>query len=481
MNLRTVATFVARRLLLLAVLATGACANEAPGESNTTVIRNVTLIDGRGGPPRPDASVLIRNGTIDAVGGPDLDVPGGARVIDARGKFLIPGLWDAHVHLTKAGEGALPLLVANGITTVRDMGGDLYFLRDLQRRIGWGDIVGPHMMVAGPMLEAPATLARFEGSKTREAYQITRVPVATPERAREVVDSLAGLGVDFIKIREYASEESYSAVAEEAHAVGLPVSGHAPFSMDVLEGLALGLTTLEHGSYPYPLPEGERGDTVIRAFLSAGTAVTPTLVAWQTYLMNPDSLRVLATDTAGVRDSRLRVLPEVLRYEWLQDIADRKPLSPGGFRGWMGFFNRSASDFGRLHAAGVPLLAGTDLAVVGLFPGWSLHRELELLVSDAGLTPAQALASATSVPAQVLGAADSVGTVEVGKRADLVLLDSDPLADIHNLRDIRAVLLGGRYFDKDALLRMAHGLTPRDSGDVTLVVAPDSSTAAPGS
>ena len=446
----------------------GACGPPEP--TGRILLEGVTLLDGTGAPARPGTTVVVRGGRIEDVGpARSVTTEPGDSVVDGRGLFAIPGLWDLHVHLSKAKAEALPVLAAHGITAVRDMGGDLAEIRAMEVEVEEGSRVGPRIFTPGPMLEAPGTMERLEGSATAEEWRITRVPLADTARARAVVDSLAGLGVDFVKIREYASEEVYRAVVEAARRRGLGVAGHAPFSMAAEEAAALGMASFEHASYPYPLPgDSAERRSVLDAFVRSGVAVVPTLVAWETRIMRPDSLALLVSDSLGRRDPRMRLLSDFLRGEWKVDVEEIGSRSEGHYEGFRGYLERQSADLLAMHEAGVPILPGSDLAGAGLFPGWSLHRELEHLVDWVGLTPAEALESSTRRAADLLGASDSLGTVEVGKAADLVLLDADPLADIRNTRRVRAVMLRGELLDSARLRELLRGLHPSDEGGIGL-------------
>ncbi|HUH12942.1 MAG TPA: amidohydrolase family protein, partial [Longimicrobiales bacterium] len=409
------------------------------------LVRGATVVDGTGAAPRPNTSVLVEGGLITRVG-PDgsFPVPRDARMLDATGRWLTPGLWDMHVHLGNAGASALPLFVGSGVTSVRDMGSDPAWVLGLRREVESGARVGPHIVTPGPMLEAPATLERMAAQQTLEPWRRTRVAVPGPEAAAAIVDSVASLGIDFIKIRESADLDTYRSVVAAARARGLLVAGHAPFGMDPREGARLGLATFEHASYPYPLDTVPRARAeVLRGVREGGTAIVPTMVAWATYLMHPDSVRTLMADTEGARDPRRPLLAAELVEEWSYDLVDREPMAAARLRGWCGFVNRTLEDLAALRDAGVPVLPGTDLGGIGLFPGWSLHDELEILVEGRVVTPAEALRAATAEAARHAGRGREVGTVAPGMRADLLLLRADPTTDVGALREIESVVLEG--------------------------------------
>lgn len=430
------------------------------------LLSGATLVDGTGSPPLQDSWVLVEGDVITRVGAAgSFAVPPDARVLDLTGRWLTPGLWDVHVHVGKIRDESLPVLVGAGITSVRDMGTDLEYVGEVRRRIFAGELIGPRIVTSGPMLEAPATMERFEGSRTREPYLRTRVPVAGPGDAARLVDSIADLGVDFIKIRETADLDTYRAIAAAARNRGIPLAGHAPFGMDPIEGAGLGLITFEHASYPYPLDTiPEVRTRQLRAFASGGTAFVPTLVAWSTYLMHPDSVAALVADTAARRDPRRALLPEFLIDEWRYELEDRQPLSERALRGWCGFFNQTTRDMATFHAAGIPVLAGTDAASVGLIPGWSLHDELELLVETGVMTAAEAVHAATGSAARYAGRDAFAGTVEPGKGADLVVVDGDPTRDIRALRELRGAVLRGQWLNEARLRDLRQGV-PLSTGN----------------
>ena len=417
-------------------------------------ITHVTIIDPEGGPPQSDMTVLVRDGRIARVERTGAAIPAAIRV-DGRGKFLIPGLWDAHVHLSSATASALPVLVANGITMVRDCGSDLAEIDDWRSKIAAGLLTGPQIVRAGPILNG----------KSFNRYQIE---TRDPEQARGIVRSLKWMGVDFIKIHRRVPRDAYLAIIDEARLQGLEVAGHIPMTVRPDEASDAGQLieheeTLFEGTFSESLTAAQL-PAAIERFLSSGAAdslfarfvrnrtpVTSTLTTWRYLVEHPD--------TTWLRDPRIRYVARSNR-----DAARRAPpMSADDFAA----IQRTVVEYGKvlaaLNRAGVTLLAGTDLGGARI-PGFSLHDELATLV-EAGLTPIQALQAATSTPSRVLGREADSGSVTPGKRADLILLDADPLADIHNTQRIAAVVLGGKLLrrsDLDRLLRSAEDIASRN-------------------
>lgn len=459
--------------LLILLVVTAGCSETAriADDRSALVIRGITLLDGTGGSPRPNATLVIEGNRIVQAGhAADVDVPRGARIVDGEGLYAMPGLWDLHVHLSKAKAEALPLLIANGVTSVRDMGGDLDELRALRRQIGAGELVGPRMLLAGPMFDSPEALDRLRAQPTRERWMVTRVAVPDSASAQTLVDSVAGLGVDFIKIREAVSPAVYAAVVRAALRNDLAVVGHPPYSMDPVEAAALGVASFEHASYPYPLdPDSAARTRILDAFREHGVAMVPTLVAWQVSLMDRDSLWALVQDSLGNRDPRRRLIADFLADEWRFDVEGDERKSDKSLKAWQGFFKLQADDLRAMHEAGIRMLPGSDLAGPSLFPGYALHDELGNLVEHVGLTPMEAIESATRHSAELLGLGDELGTLEVGKLADLVLLGANPVADIANTRRIVGVVADGRYYDEADIMSLLGGLTPQTRGRIDLV------------
>ncbi|HEY6065604.1 MAG TPA: amidohydrolase family protein [Thermoanaerobaculia bacterium] len=423
--------------------------------SRGVAITHVRVIDVRAGAALPDRTVLVREGRIAAVGGPDL-ATAGARVVDGRGKFLIPGLWDMHVHLSWSKENALLALLANGVTGVRDMGGDLPEIDNWRARITAGVLAGPRIFRVGPILN---------GKKFNQYQMVT----GNADETRGVVRALKQVGVDFIKTHRRTERDSYFAMIDEAKKQGLDVVGHIPVTVTPEEAIDSGQRTIEHtetlfeGTFSAGLKEGEflaairkfragAADVLFARFVKNGTFFDPTLTAYRSGIESMDG--------SALRDPRRRYVAQSYRKAAEKD---EKKVSAEELAGWKATFAELIEVVRQLHRAGVPLLTGTDLAATRV-PGFTVHDELALLVS-AGLTPLEALRASTLHPAEAMRKTDDLGAIEAGKAADLVLLDADPLADIRNTERITAVIAAGKLFaraDLDRLLREAEALASRN-------------------
>lgn len=409
------------------------------------LIRNVSVVDVESGRLRPSQTVLIREGRITRVApAADVQSPPGATVVEGRGKFLIPGLWDMHVHLSIAGASALPLLVANGVTGVRDMGGDLRQLDGWRRSVAEGEMVGPSIVRAGPVVDGPKE-AEF------------RFTVTNAEQARRAARALEAEGVDFIKVHNALPRDAYFALTEEARKRGIRVAGHIPKTVTPREASNAGQLSIEHtetlfeGTFaaavgrmedlPQAVERFRRQEAVrlFSLFARNHTAFTPILVGY----------RGFALRSASSHDPREKFVSPALKRYWEENFPVRRgpPEAAAARLRMMESFIALA---GSAQRQGVTMLAGSDLGARDVFPGFSLHDELELLV-EGGLSPADALRAATLNPARVLGRQAENGSVEPDHVADLVLLDANPLDAITNTQKIAGVVLNGRYFDRKAL------------------------------
>jgi hypothetical protein len=452
--------------------------------SVTMAITHVTVIDVARGTAQPDSTVLVSGTHIAAVGpSSSVSVSRGAKVLNATGKFLVPGLADMHLHLTGSGEpdGSreffFPLLIANGITTVRDMGGKVEYLKKLRREIDSGQRLGPQIFFTGPYLDGNPP--SFQPS----------IVVQNAAQATAAVDQLKSEGVDFIKVQSRLQPDAYSAIARESKRQAIRFVGHVPDSITAAQASDAGQASIEHLTgvllgcssreeelrrrqlFP-PKNESpsqaiarervwqrdllesyseEKAASLIKKFSDNGTWQVPTLVL----LLD---LAFVTPANSHEHDSRLKYVPQDVQKIWEQgrqqelqnctarDFELRKELA-----------KRSLEIVGKMNGAGIRIMAGTDSAAPNVFPGFGLHDELVYLV-QAGLTPAQALRAATFSPAEFLERTDAQGTIAAGRRADLVLLDANPLHDIRNTQQIRAVIFNGKLLDRnelDALLNSA--------------------------
>ncbi len=409
---------------------------------------HVTVIDGRSETPRRDMTVVVRGNRITAVGPADsVSVAGIATVIDASGKYLIPGLWDMHVHtVMPGGRQVLALYIANGVTGVRDMAGDWPTLVAWRREIANGTLVGPRIVTSGPYLEGGDV-------------PISHLTVKTPADAQPAVDSLIRLGVDFIKVHSQLTRESYFAIARAARARRVTFVGHVPRTVGAADASDSGQRSIEHlltipnECSPQDSLTLEPRFTVQSALgrctsaslaplfaklVRNNTWVVPTLAA---------QLEVALWPTRALPgDSFARYLPDSLK-RFVAEIFPMPPdVPPNADQVGRRLFAKRLAVTGALHRAGVRIMPGTDAPLRNSPPGFGLHQELFYFVR-AGLAPFEILRSATLEPARFFGMLDSLGTVEAGKVADLVLLDANPLHDIANARRTIAVSANGRLFD----------------------------------
>lgn len=424
-------------------------------------IRDTTVVDVRRGNLHPHHDVFIEGSRIVAIKKTSKRIPRNARV-ESTGGYVIPGLWDMHVHIAGvmaepawSADVLFPELLKNGITSVRDMGGDTKALARWRGEIEENTRLGPHLYFSGPML----TSSQSNSNDSRT--------VRTAEDARRAVAELKAEGVDFIKVL-HMPRDAYFAVARASQDAQLDFVGHLPFGVSVAEAATAGQKSIEHINWSVlaidcsaqpdairkeligALQSGEKGGysrvldkaaanfdaancaSVAQAMVKHGTWSVPTLV----------SEEIGASLMTSQRDGRyLALLPENIRQEMSSEklVQENPPERVEWLqRQWKNDLRIAAL----LHRHGVRMLAGSDSLDVMVFPGPTLHRELQLLV-EIGLTPAEALRSATYDAAQFMHR-DNSGTVEAGKLADLVLLNANPLADIRNTTKIASVILGGR-------------------------------------
>jgi imidazolonepropionase-like amidohydrolase len=412
--------FAVAPTVLLACVFNQVAAQQA-ATRGSLALKDVTVINVGDGQLHPGQSVVIAGNRIQAVGPvQQIVIPPGARVVEAKGKYLIPGLWDMHTHMDEHVE-LYPRFIAHGVTGIREIAqrfrNGIDSFRVWQREILAGTRVGPR--VAGP--SADLTDNSLGG----------RIRIKTPDDAVRILDSLKAAGVTFVKYHDsYGDPSLYFAILREARRVGLPLIGHTPLKVSEAEATDSGQRSIEHiieNHTCWPVWKIRTQDSVTtaaarercaemaRSYIRNGTWFTPTIV--------------------------------IAVYVDQEFLVGRQVEIDDDIQGFIGMM--------RSHGV-TRFLAGTDANTqgkyrkAGLQPGISLLQELWFL-AESGLTPLEALQAATLHPAQFFEATDSLGTVVPGKLADLVLLDGNPLADIRNVMRIRSVVANGRYFDRAAL------------------------------
>jgi imidazolonepropionase-like amidohydrolase len=403
-----------------------------------------TLIDGTGRDPVPDSVVVIEKGKIvDAGPKSRVKIPSGAQKVDARGKTILPGLWDMHAHFEQVEWG--PIYLAAGATTVRDCGNEFEFITAVRDAVANGRGLGPRLLLAGIV----------DGTGP-SAIGVERVD--TPEQAKMWTDKYHDAGFQQMKIYSSVKLEEVKDVADEAHRLGMTVTGHVPIGLNAYQAIAAGQDQINHIPYIVdimvpPLPDdasrldhakaganldlsSPAAQKAIAFLIEHRTVVDPTLALFEFFTAST------AKPAVSIEPGVAKVAPELEAI-----LADVGPPSPQAEIGEK-VFAKEVAVVGALHKAGVPIVAGTDQTV----PGHSLHREIELYV-QAGFTPMEAIQAATIVPARVMGLDKEVGTVEAGKRADVIILDANPLESIHNIRRVEFVIADGTMYNCAELWR----------------------------
>jgi len=416
----------------------------------TLAIVGATLIDGTGATPVADSAVVIDHGNIVAAGPrAKIAIPKDAQVIDAKGKFLLPGLWDMHAHFEQVEWG--PIYLAAGVTTVRDCGNEFEFITAVRDAIAQGRGLGPRLLLAG-VVDGTGPLALGVGR------------VDTPEQARSWVDRYHAANFQQMKIYSSVKLDELKVVADEAHRLGMTVTGHVPEGLNAYQTIEAGQDQINHIQYiadimHAPIPDGatrlERRKAMAEINLDSPEAAKAVafLKEHHTVIDPTMALFELFTATTAKPPASFEPGVEKIALELAQPLTDVEPPSERSEL-FTKIFSKEIGIVGVLHRAGIPIVAGTDQAV----PGHSLHREIEIYV-QAGFTPMEAIQAATIVPARVMGLDKELGTIEKGKRADLILLTADPLADIHNSRNVEYVISNGAMY-RTAELWQSVGFKP---------------------
>ena len=373
-------------VLVAALVAVAAAASVLTQVGPILAITNVAIVDVIAGATRSDRTVLIAGNRIVSIGPAQTTrVPAGADVLNASRTFLIPGLWDMHSHVVGFGRTSLELYLAHGVTSVRDMGAERFAEAKAWRDgISGGALLGPRMRIASPVVENADWLAAVKrmGERAGTPWRLDeRVGPASAAEAISWVDSVAALGADHIKVRNWPAADVGRALVERARQLGLPVVGHGnePFPRT-------GVATLEHQIWPpLTISHAER-ESLWRQFAARGTALVPTLVTWPIRLDPPDAViaRINSGSIAG-----LQYVPAATRDRWRNQLLLMKQERP---MDWISIYRDEMRNVAEMRKAGMTLLAGTDAGAPLVVPGFSLHDELGLLVSTAGMRPLQALA-----------------------------------------------------------------------------------------
>ncbi|MFN8571006.1 MAG: amidohydrolase family protein [Gemmatimonadaceae bacterium] len=468
-----------RVYLLLIAAATSSAGAQGLG-LRPVAITHVNVVDVSAGRVVADRTVVLQGNRIQSVQpAASAKYADGARVIDGQGKFLIPGLWDMHVHATTPGLDRLflPLLVVQGVTGVREMFSHVEWMDSSRALVQRGDIMGPRVIGSGHILDGKPAI--WPGS----------VGVGSADEARRAVDSLLDKGAAFIKVYSRLTRDEFFAVADEAKKRHAAFAGHVPSLVGAGEASDAGMLTIEHlqqiaqacssredellAQYTAAVasPKGwdsagvvgraqattlvdtysaPRCTALAKRFMKNGTWMVPTLAVLHSV--------AYLDDTTLAQDPRLKYVPKMFAGMWNPKNDFRfRMLTPADWAARKRVYERQLEIAKLLHATGVRFLPGTDLSNPYIYPGFSLHDELASFVG-IGFTPAEALRSATLEPARFFHATDSLGTVAPGKIADLVLLEANPLLDIRNTTRIHTVIANGRVVspeDREAVLSKA--------------------------
>lgn len=434
----------------------------------TLVIRDVTLIDATGAPARPHTSVTITGERITSiVPAPSARIPAGAQVIEGKGKFLIPGLWDMHVHLWEK-QNLLPLYIAAGVTGVRDMGSNFATTTKWRKSIAAGAAIGPRIVTSGPAVMGP----------NLSTGKLSVIRISTPAEGQHAASILDDQNVDFIKILSNVPHDAYVSLAYRARLLRLPFAGHLPDAVTMDEAIDARQRSMEH-LFGLPLAcssqEGDlrrrRAEAIAskddKALENISRQIDETydekkaaslfqrfirFDVWQVPSLTLRERMALIGLDHLTTDPRLKYIPAAVRKTWMQEDPrdELSKTSAADLERGKRDFARCLELVGAMRRAGVPMLAGTDTGDPFVLPGFALHDELALLVR-AGMKPLEALQSATRNPARFLGMEATLGTIQKGKIADLVLLLANPLDDIRNTRQIATVIVRGKPFPRERL------------------------------
>lgn len=455
-------------LLLFLSFSTTSFPADPTSSDKALAIVGGNLLDVRTGVQTEDVTLVIDENRIREVGPSDrVAIPPTAEVIVAKDRWILPGFVEMHTHIN--GEEKLLLLelfLANGVTSIRDVGGNVTELRLLREELEAGRVVGPRLAFCGPILDGTPPL-----------WPDLSLVVDTPQQARSAVGFLADQGVDCIKVYNSITEHVLETIVEEARSRKLPVVGHVPRTMTMTRAVELGLTGLEHvripgrelltqeeaariDGMPYAKRETLLWQTfdlessamhqLVRFLAVSDVFLDPTLLVAEDTFVLDHSAQMAHPDNRFIP----RKLHEKWRVEWeeLHERSDVMRVPTELKEAALQSFDKRKGFVAMSARAGVPIVAGTDGPLFGtLLPGFGIHHELELLV-ESGLTNLQAIQAATITAARALGWDNDLGSIERGKYADVVIVNGDPLADISNTRNIHMVIKDGLVYEPRRLL-----------------------------
>jgi len=466
-------------VLALPLFAAGAARAAEPA----IVLTHVQIVDVVADKIEPDRTVVVRNGKIAEVrrAHPADENQPGSVLVDASGKYLIPGLWDMHAHIRDP-EREFSLLIANGVLGIRDMGGDPEKIFRWREQVASGALQGPRIVACGPIVDGPQPSNPPISVVVRDALE-----------GRAIVGKLKMMGADCVKVHDRVPLDAYRAIAEEARNWDLPLVGHIPVRVPTMEAAMAGQRSIEHqiGLRGASLAEREvmeaeaKEDVVAEAMKTGNFSLIPEAIARKGNLLLDrfDSRRALDLYRAFVKngtyldptlvtqyaltfvdelsrreDPRMKYIPAAEREYWKPEKGMlTRYRTPAYIAYRKREFTKTLEQIPIAQRAGVSFVAGTDMWLPYVYPGFSTHDEMALFV-QAGLSPIEALRTATLNPARLLGLESSTGSIRKGKAADLVLLAADPLKDIANTKKIAAVILHGKLLrraDLDAMLQAA--------------------------
>ncbi len=422
-------------------------------QGSITALIGGDLVDGLSDETKLDMTMLIENGRIKAIGkSSDVEVPEGATVIDVAGKTLIPGLWDMHAHSNQVQWA--PAYLAGGITTIRDNGNEIEFATAFRDAIAKEGAIGPDILLAG--------MTDGAGIRGNGIIRAT-----TPEEARQVVAMYYEKGYNQIKIYTSVEPEVVSVLSEEAHKLGITTTGHVPNAVgNAVEAVERGMNQLSHSGLFLTVLFPEKTTLELgRNFLNERALTknqieraTEFFLKYETVLDPTIALNVIRNVPRGTPIEVVEPDAGRIAYELWEGKRFRSGVSPRRAELAENGNKRTMKVIGDFYRAGVPIVAGTDNVV----PVYSLYLEIETYHKLGGLTPLEAIKTATIIPAKAMGLDMDTGTLEIGKEADIAILNKNPLENIENLRTVSAVVTNGNYYESDPLW-VAADFKPRNN------------------